>query len=483
MPKTDRPNIVICQCDQLRACSVGCYGNQEVSTPHIDALAAAGMRCEMMFSNNPVCTPARSCLLSGQYARTCTGMLGNVHEDPPNGRRVRMLDPTLPEVLQQAGYKTALIGKWHVDPQPQLVGFGTAVYPKTAHKHYGQTYFNEKLDACRIEEFGPWYERELVRDFLARRDQQPFFLHYNISPPHQPIGPEHIPPQYHGMFDPQALTLRGNVDPSMLAGRSDRSADPAFWYRVYCDDEFFWDHHYRRPHAPGYDLPEGFGIRHLTALYYAATALVDDLVGDLMASLARENLLDNTLVVFLSDHGDMLGSHGRFNKGQLFEEAIRVPLIYAGTSRVPQHAVTSRLTQTIDVMPTILGLVGLEVPEYVQGRDLTRIWTEPAPQEEAVFIETADAGLGMRTSRNLFAIAREDASADAVGGIYDVATDPFEQVNLAAGGWPSVFAEYRQAIERWDRQTPWCCLGGKPDARADDNTTPALDATGGTEER
>jgi arylsulfatase A-like enzyme len=96
------PNIVICQCDQLRACSIGCYGDDDARTPHIDRLAGSGLRFETAITNNPVCTPARSCLLSGQYSRTCTGMLGNVHQDPPNPERVRLLAPTLAEVLRPA---------------------------------------------------------------------------------------------------------------------------------------------------------------------------------------------------------------------------------------------------------------------------------------------------------------------------------------------------------------------------------------------
>ena len=140
-----KPNIVLCMCDQMRAFEVGCYGHPVVRTPNIDRLASRGTRFDLAVTNNPVCTPARASLLTGQYSRTCCGMLNNTHVNPPNPKRERMLEPTVAEVCRENGYRTALIGKWHMDPQPQLVGFDHAVYPRYEHKYYEQTYYNEKL--------------------------------------------------------------------------------------------------------------------------------------------------------------------------------------------------------------------------------------------------------------------------------------------------------------------------------------------------
>jgi len=118
--RLDKPNVVVIMCDQLRAFEVGCYGNPVIRTPHIDRLAAEGVRFTHAVSNNPVCMPARSCLLSGQYSRTCQGFLGNYSEklgdgtatlpEYPEAARRFLLDPTLPEQLKAVGYESTLIG-------------------------------------------------------------------------------------------------------------------------------------------------------------------------------------------------------------------------------------------------------------------------------------------------------------------------------------------------------------------------------------
>ena len=148
-------NIVICLCDQLRASEVGCYGNEVIQTPHIDALAETGMRFEHGVTNDPLCMPARSTVVSGQYARTCTGQLNNtsVLFDPKRGvaggwmmppypemGRPHLPDQTLPECLKAAGYHTAAIGKWHIHSWPHEVGFDEFVIPRTQHCHVGQHY-------------------------------------------------------------------------------------------------------------------------------------------------------------------------------------------------------------------------------------------------------------------------------------------------------------------------------------------------------
>ena len=313
MMDREHPNIVLCTCDQMRAFEVGCYGNAYVHTPNIDALADQGTRFDLAVTNNPVCTPARSCMLSGEYSRTATGMLGNVHRNPPMPTRERLPDPTLPEMLRAADYRTALIGKWHIDPQPQLLGLDTALYPMVAHRHRGQTYFNERAESFRVDRFGPHWELEQVKEFLAgQRDAaQPFFLMYNISPPHQPIGPGHLPDEYTRMYDPDDVPLRINALDRMETER-DR-----WWYSVYASAHFFWRDRRRQKQDPRDIVPDTFHLRDLVALYHGACTFVDDLFGALMSALETNGFGRNTVVLFTSDHGDNLGSHGMFNKRRL----------------------------------------------------------------------------------------------------------------------------------------------------------------------
>ena len=445
------PNIIFVTCDQLRAFDVGCYGNPTVRTPNIDRLAARGVRFETAITPNPVCTPARSCWLSGQYTRTCAGMLGNVHEDPPNARRERLLDPTLPETLQAAGYRTALIGKWHVDPRPELIGFDTALYPKIAHRHYGQTVFNEKAESQVVNEFlEDFFAAHVDQLFSEQEDSDtPFFLNYNISTPHQPIGPGHLPERYVNMYSPDDIELRPNTG---IEGPH----DPEFWYRVYRSADYFWDWHYGREFKPeDQKLPEGFGLRDLTALYYGAIACVDDYVGRLMNALEDHGLADNTLVVFTSDHGDNLGSHGLFNKNSLIEEAIRVPLIVADLRRGEdgEDREGGDIASLIDIAPTLLDTAGIMPPEHMQGRALFR-----EGGADAAFVETGRM-LGVRTQTHLYGLSYDAKSREISDGetwLYDLRTDPYEMRNLAdTGEQPETKAELHQRLTEWARQTPW----------------------------
>ena len=150
----NRPNILLITCDQLQAAATGCYGNPDVQTPHIDALADSGIRFSHGISNAPVCMSARSVLLSGQYNRTCTGGMANVTypagkagsypmpEYPAPGR-LHFPDATLPELLQAAGYQTAVIGKWHIYTWPDVIGFDHYVIPRTHHVHSAQHYVED----------------------------------------------------------------------------------------------------------------------------------------------------------------------------------------------------------------------------------------------------------------------------------------------------------------------------------------------------
>ena len=170
---SSKPNVVVCMVDQLRAFEVGCYGNSHIRTPNIDRLAERGVRFQTAITNNPVCTPARSCLLSGQYSRSCTGELGNVSDDPSCPIRRRLLNPTIAEHFRENGYRTALIGKWHVDPNPLLVGFEYALYPLNVHRNYGQTFIENDDWLPPVEQFAPEYEIDRVEHYIQNHAVDP----------------------------------------------------------------------------------------------------------------------------------------------------------------------------------------------------------------------------------------------------------------------------------------------------------------------
>lgn len=453
------PNIIVCTCDQLRAFEVGCYGHPVVQTPHIDRLAAQGVRFEHAVTNNPVCMPARSCLLSGQHSRTCTGKLMNHTQRGPDGttilselpapHRHELLDPTLAEHFKALGYDTALIGKWHIHPAPQLVGFDHAHYPWVHHRHTGQTFVDTAGDSRVVEGFSVEFEADRVGDYLSEQRDRPFFLFYNISPPHMPLMD--APQTYLTMYAPEDVQLRPNVH---IDGRP---AHDERWFRIYLWDFLFYQE--QLPHTM--TLPSGFDLRDLTALYYGLTTWVDDTVGRLMANLRQHGLADNTIVVFLADHGDNLGSHHLFNKGRLIEESIRIPLIFYAPKRWSARVNSAQVAQIIDVMPTLLDLCGGTAPPQVQGRSLADIikGTREQLADKDAFIETHEGQIGVRTRTHLFGLQLKDdlcTFAEQGGCFFDLRTDPYEQHNLIQTGTQRKIADsLRQRLETWNRQTTW----------------------------
>jgi choline-sulfatase len=469
-----QPNVIVVLVDQLRSFEVGCYGNETVRTPHIDRLAEKGYRFELGITNNPVCTPARSSLLTGQYSRTCTGTLNNVSDDPPCTTRRRLVDTTVAEAFRDAGYDTALIGKWHVDPDPSLVGFDDAYFPLTIHRYMGQRFIDNGTWTDPIQSFSPEHEMEKVDAFLGEERDKPFFLFYNISLPHEPIGPAEIPEHYTEMYTPSDMPLRDNVFVDGKKAHDER------WFKIYRIWDYFWrmagvpcwnaapECGYPDPttgELPSDALPDGFDLDALYALYYGATTCVDDLVGDLMSKLKDHNLDDNTIVLFTSDHGDNLGSHHLFNKDCLYEESIRVPFIVSGPGIANGKANESQIAQIIDIMPTLLDLSDVPIPDTVQGQslaDLVRGNSDSVSSNHA-FIETdpsiyGHSCIGIRTPTHILGLALDDYWQNTTGhwGFFDIINDPMQKNNLYDPKDPGELqAALENQLKAWHTTTPW----------------------------
>ena len=448
--RRDKPNVVICLCDQLRAFDVGCYGDSRIRTPNIDKLASEGVRFDIACSNNPVCTPARSILLSGQYSRSCTGSLTNVGEPEP--QRGIFPGPTLADSFRSADYRTGLIGKWHIGPHPRTVGFDSAFFPHHSHRYTGQTYFDIDDNARVIDGFCPEAEQDELARFLDADKSQPLFLLYNISQPHMPLAD--MPERYKRMYAPEDACLRPNV---FADGK------PAYdekWFRIYLWDYLFYYQHL--PHTV--TLRDGFDLRHLTALYRGSVTWADDQLGELMRQLASAGLDEDTIIVFTSDHGDNLGSHQLFNKDRLYEESIRIPMIFRRLGDLAPRAIDTQVASLVDVMPTALSLAGVDIPDSVQGVDLSSVvrGDEACVGENAAFIETSAGPVGIRTPTHLYGVNKAKdgpRSSDVIDDHYmffDVTRDPLETQNLASSSHSDPLAEtLRERVEKWDRETKW----------------------------
>ena len=454
MPASDQPNVIVCLCDQLRSFEVGCYGNRVIQTPNIDQLAQNGVWFDVACPNNPVCTPSRSILLSGQHSRTCTGALSNLAETPPSAERIRLTDPTLPEAFQNAGYDTALIGKWHVHPDPSIVGFDETIYPHHSHRHTEQTFFRNSGDGFVVEGFSPDLEIGEVETYIQAHQDDPFFLFYNISPPHMPLAD--APEKYTQMYHRDDVIMRENV---FIDGEMAYDEE---WFKIY-----LWDYLYYQQHLPHTeDLPSGFDLKDMMALYYGLTTWVDDLVGQLVSILKTNGLLENTILLFTSDHGDNLGSHHAFNKGRLIEESIRIPMLYHWPDQLSPMHHTTQVASIMDIYPTLCGLCNLPIPDAIQGQDLSSVVTGQVETvgENMAFIETGRGEIGVRTPTHLYGIELDVENKKGADRplkndrhmFHDLCEDPFEWHNLAETETQAdLGAHLRERVIRWNEETPW----------------------------
>ena len=466
-----QPNVILCVCDQLRAFETGCYGNRAIRTPHIDGLAAGSVRFEVAVTSNPVCMAARSGILSGQHSRSCNGHLENDYVDtggkgwsviepefPEAHRGAHLPGTTLAEALGTSGYRAAAIGKWHIRPAPEAVGFDHSVLPLNNHRHSNQQFTIDGAPPVAVDGFSVEREIERVEEFLAHAatSTDPFFLYYNIMPPHMPLGD--MPEMYLDMYAGDDVPLRPNVE---RAGRLPASEE---WFRIYLWDYVYY--HYREPHT--LELPGSFDIRRLTALYYGAVTWVDDTVGRMLRSLEVNGLADDTIVVFTSDHGDNLGSHHQWNKGVLLEESIRVPMLYRYPGHWPAAVNGDQVASTIDIMPTLLKACGLGLPDGLQGQSLLPVLAgkRKALERHWSFVETSNSSageglteIGIRTPSHLYGMCLDAQSHELVDAdycFYDLEQDPYELDNIVGcGRTPDLEGELKQRLLDWNEQIEW----------------------------
>jgi arylsulfatase A-like enzyme len=190
------------------------------------------------------------------------------------------------------------------------------------------------------------------------------------------------------------------------------------------------------------------------------TTWVDDMLGRMMAELQTNGLAEDTIVVFISDHGDNLGSHHTFNKESLLEESIRIPLIFHAPQRLVPHVNQSHVAQIIDVMPTLLDLCGAELPDTLQGRSLAPLLTgtQQTIGDNHAYIETSSGQIGLRTPTHLYGLQLGEGrqpSASA-GWFFDLRNDPFQMNNLATtDAQTGLAADLRARLLEWHQHTSW----------------------------
>lgn len=411
---TTPPSFLIILPDQLRAQALGCMGNSDIKTPHLDRLVAEGILFRNMFANSPVCCPARAVMLTGRYAHA-NGMVAN-------DLRLRESEVTIAEILRERGYRTGFIGKWHLDggprmpgfipPGPRRQGFDFWAANECSHAHFNTRYFRDDATPIPVKKFEAEAWTDVAIEFLRETRGKPFFLIVSMGPPHDPYG---APEKFMKMYDAQSISMR----PNWVEG------------------------------TPG-------GGRKEIAAYAAAVTAVDEQVGRMSSALREFGLEQDTLVLVTSDHGDMLGSQGRRLKRTPWEESIRVP----GIVRYPRAAKPGRSTEAlfshVDLAPTFLALAGLPVPSSMQGSDLSPVIRGTVDQgPDAAFFQhfvpyqsdkVAEGWRGVRTSRYMYARTETEPWV-----LYDLQADPYELKNFVAD--PVLRAPLEEKLAAWMKRT------------------------------
>lgn len=433
------PNILWICTDQQRADSLGCYGNPFVATPNIDALAARGIQFENAFCNSPVCTPSRASFLTGRYPRTTRCR--------KNGQSLPADEVLVTKLFADAGYRCGLAGKFHLsachpsitpDREPRLDDgyeeFHWSHHPAddwtrndytTWLGERNRTYAPQPLQATRFVEHGPPEELQQAAwcadraiDFIQKAETggAPWLFSVNIFAPHHP-------------FDPPASLLQRYLDrldeiplPTFTPGELDSKTSLQ-----------------RRDHGAAYGIPNFYPYaemsdtdhRHIRAAYWALCDLIDRQVGRILQVLRDTGQEENTIIVFMSDHGELLGDHGIYLKGpHFYDPSVRVPLIIAlpgGQSRGKSQA----MIELVDLAPTLLELAHLPTPRAMQGRSFCPALHDLAREHrDSVFCENndfEDPGYSMMVqtrSHKLMTYHNGD------GELYDLRTDPGEVHNL-----------------------------------------------------
>ncbi len=485
-----RPNFLILMTDQQRADHLGCYGNPVVQTPVLDGLAARGTRFERFYVSNPICQPNRAALASGQ--------LTSVNGCRQNGIPLSPQTTTYADVLRGAGYRTGLVGKAHfqnvsnIPAKPRALQ-GAGDPPKPPHDlarqdqrsgaeflseqrglwahnpdrtvplpYYGfdhlrlcighgdqveghySGWLRDKLDGAP-DPRGPgpdrdnhmpqvWrtalpealypttYVADMACEFLeGQSPDDPFLLVVSFPDPHHPFTP---PGRYFDLYDPEAMPLPASFHHPTGARRD----LPDHVLQAYAlgdaNPNAYWPFHVTEAQ-----------LRQMLALNYGAISLIDTQIGRVLAQLQAQGLADETVICFMSDHGDYMGDHGTVLKhGVHSHGAIRVPFLWVDPAGA-QGAVSGLQASAIDFAPTLLQRAGLQVPVGMQGQDLCA----PDARDLPVLIE--DAGIGIYLDPDADTSIRSLVDGDwrlsvfegsDLGELYDLRTDPHELTNLWA---------------------------------------------------
>jgi arylsulfatase A-like enzyme len=412
---TRRPNVVFLLADQWRAQALGCGGDPNARTPHLDRLASQGVMLTTAVSNCPVCSPYRASLMTGRYPIS--------HGVCVNDVCLNREAVSLAQAFGKAGYQTGFIGKWHLDghgrssfiPKERRQGFEFWRANECTHDYNHSLYFADSSE----KRYWNGYDTEAQTDealmFIRAPRQKPFLLVLAWGPPHNPY--ETAPERFRSLFKKANIQIRPNVPPNAKAT----------------------------------------ALRELVG-YYAHCAALDECAGRIIEKIKECGLDQNTILVMTSDHGDMLGSHAEIRKQRPWDESILVPFLVRWPGGLGQSG--RKLMAPFgspDIMPTLLGLCGIKVPGTAEGENRSAWFRGEEPDSDRAeliccitpFGEwTRDKGgrefRGLRTTRYTYV-----RSLDGPWLLYDNQNDRYQQHNLIGD---TEYAALQSDLDGWLNQ-------------------------------
>ncbi len=400
----ERLNIVFIMTDDHAVQALSCYDGRYNRTPNLDRIAGEGILFARSFVSNSICAPSRAVMLTGKHSHL-NGQVNNM-------RTFDGAQQTFPKLLQEAGYQTALIGKWHLRSDPTGFDYWNIL---PGQGQYYNPDFIEMGEQSRKEGYATTLTTDFALEWLNVRDvEKPFCLLVHHKAPHRTWMPDTthldmfededfpLPDTYFDNYEgrqaaaEQKMSIIEDMDVVYDLKMLDKEEEIQTMYRKYFEGQVgrmnpkqreVWDAEYvprietfKKAELEGKELAEWKYRRYMTD-YLRTIASVDDNVGRLMDYLEESDLLENTVIIYTSDQGFYLGEHGWFDKRFMYEESFRTPLMI----RLPgEDGVTgklSQLVQNIDLAPTMLDLAGVEVPEDMQGVSLVPLMMSDPPSD------------------------------------------------------------------------------------------------------
>ena len=465
-----RPNILFILTDDHATAAISAYGSKLIDTPHIDRIAREGALFRNCFCTNAICGPSRAVILTGKHSHR--------NGFPDNHSRFNGEQVTVPKLLQQSGYQTAIVGKWHL------------VSPPTGFDHWdvlpGQgDYYNPVMlsapktpDGPPTKRTVPGYVTDIVTDLAidwldTKRDtSKPFMLMLQHKAPHREWepGPQELDlfrgttfPEPETLFDDyagrtgaaaeQEMTIARHMLPKDLALSTPPTMTPAQrarWEAAYAEE----NEAFREAKLSG-DALTRWNYQRYIANYLRCVAGVDRTIGRVLEYLDTTGLARNTIVVYSSDQGFFLGEHGWYDKRWMYEESLRMPLVVRWPGVTVPGTVDDHLVQNLDFAPTFLAAAGVDAPADMQGRSLVPLvrGDSPADWRTSVYYHyyefpqphhvPSHYGVRTRTHKLIWYDDRREWE------LFDLVNDPRELRSIHADpAAREVFAELREELAR-----------------------------------